>query len=56
MVLDEPIVRVLTAAPVPMLIVSAEASSPIASVPVVPELMVRPVAVAEERITAPAPV
>ncbi len=52
----EPTVKVLTAPPVPRLIVSAEASVPISICPVVPELMVRVSPAAEVRSTAPAPV
>jgi hypothetical protein len=55
-VLVEPKVKVFTAAPVAMFIVSAEASSPMARVPVVPLLIVKAEAAAEDRVTAPAPV
>ena len=50
----EPMETVLTAAPVPKLIVSALASVPISKLPVVPESIVRAVAAPELTVPAPA--
>ncbi len=54
--LELPMVIVLAATPVPINKLSALPSSPILMVPVVPELIVRAEAVAEDRVTAPLPV
>lgn len=51
-----PMTMVLAASPVPRLIVSAEVSSPMAMVPVVPELIVKEERAAEENVTVPEPV